>query len=176
MEQNYFALFDIAPIFDINLAKLQEIHQTLQATYHPDRYVMANAQQKRLSVQNAAMINDAYQTLKDPIKRARYLLGMNGVDLGDENETTSDMVFLMEQIEHREVLEGCRSRENPMDSCEVLIQNLALRKANLEKEFVENFDSQQFEKARQVSRKMQFIERIQSQANELLFELEDEFI
>ncbi|MFT5503123.1 MAG: molecular chaperone HscB [Gammaproteobacteria bacterium] len=176
MEQNYFALFDIEPVFDINPVQLREMHQTLQAEYHPDRHVMADAQQKRISVQNAATINDAYQTLKEPIKRARYLLGINGVDLGDENETTSDMVFLMEQIEHREVLEGCRSHENPLDACEALIQKLALRVADLEKEFVENFDNQQLEKARQVSRKMQFIERIQSQANELFFELEDEFI
>lgn len=55
-------------------------------------------------MQGAVLINEAHEALKDPILRARYLLQLNGIDMDEQQETTHDAVFLMEQLELREEL------------------------------------------------------------------------
>ena len=125
-------------------------------------------------MQQASHVNEAYQTLIDPVKRARYLLEVNGLELNDETETTSDTEFLMEQLELREQLDECRSKDDPVACCEEIAEKLKSRAQQFANEFVEKLSEQQLEAARQVSRKMQFINRIQEQVMDLQFELEDE--
>ena len=72
--QNYFELFGLDPVFELDSRRLQAEQQRLQATYHPDRYISADEQDKRLSTQVASWVNQAYETLQDPVKRSRYLL------------------------------------------------------------------------------------------------------
>ena len=79
--QSYFELFGLSPVFEINLQQLRAEQQRLQATYHPDRYVGAGERDKRLSVQIASWVNQAYETLRDPVKRSRYLLEINGANI-----------------------------------------------------------------------------------------------
>lgn len=174
LKQNYFELFGLDINFDVDKALLQEKQQKLQAEYHPDRFVNSNDQDKRLSVQQASWINEAFQTLSNPVKRARYMLEINGLDLNDETETTSDTVFLMEQLELREQLDECRSHQDPLSRCEQIETSLKSRLQLLSDEFVENYSAGKLEVARLISRKMQFIRRIQEQVMELQFELEDE--
>ena len=173
-KKNYFELFDLEPGFVVDKILLHKNQQMLQSAYHPDRYVNANEQDKRLSVQQASWVNEAYQTLSNPVKRARYLLELNGLELNDETETTSDMAFLMEQLELREQLDDCPNQPDPLASCEQIESKLKFRAQQLADEFVENFESGKFELARMISRKMQFIHRIQEQVLELQFKLEDE--
>ena len=173
-KKNYFELFDLKPGFLVDKTHLHANQQMLQSTYHPDRYVNANEQDKRLSVQQASWVNEAYLTLSNPVKRARYLLELNGLELNDETETTSDMTFLMEQLELREQLDDCPNQPDPLASCEQIEAKLNFRAQQLADEFVETFEAHKFEIARMISRKMQFIYRIQEQVQELQFKLEDE--
>lgn len=173
-KKNYFELFELEPGFVVDKALLHANQQMLQSAYHPDRYVNANEQDKRLSVQQASWVNEAYQTLSNPVKRARYLLELNGLELNDETETTSDMTFLMEQLELREQLDDCSHQPDPLACCEQIESKIKFRAQQLADEFVENFESDKFENARIISRKMQFIHRIQAQVLELQFKLEDE--
>lgn len=173
-KQNYFELFGLKPGFVVDKSLLQSNQQMLQSTYHPDRYVNANEQDKRLSVQQASWVNEAYQTLSNPVKRARYLLELKGLELDDETETTSDMEFLMEQLELREQLDDCPNQADPIASCDQIEAKLKFRAQQLADEFVENFEAGKLEMARITSRKMQFIYRIQEQVLELQFKLEDE--
>jgi len=172
--KNYFELFDLEPGFVVDKTRLHNNQQMLQSACHPDRYVNASDQDKRLSLQQASLINEAYQTLSSPVKRARYLLELNGLELNDETETTSDMTFLMEQLELREQLDDCPNQPDPLASCEQIEGKLKFRAQQLADEFVENFEAGKFELARMISRKMQFIHRIQEQLHELQFKLEDE--
>ncbi len=171
--QNYFELFGLAPIFEIDNAALQAEQRRLQSSYHPDRFASASDQEKRLSVQMAAWINQAFETLRDPVKRSRYLLQINGAELPDDSATTSDGAFLMEQIELREQIDACREAEDPEACCDRIETRLASRAAELAADFARELDAARLDAALQSSRKMQFIQRIQQQLSELRFELED---
>lgn len=173
-KQNYFQLFDFSVDFEVDKNTLKAQQQALQSKFHPDLFVNASEQDKRLSVQQASYVNEAYQTLLNPVKRARYLLEINGLELNDETETTSDMEFLMEQLELREQLEECRGSEDPVSCCDEIAATLKLRAQQFADEFVVQLTSKQLESARLISRKMQFIYRIQEQVMDLQFKLEDE--
>ncbi len=91
---NYFALFGIEESFDVDTAKLSEIYQTLQKKVHPDKFAHASSQEQLLAVQKSAQINDAYQTLKQPLKRAEYLLNSYGrIDMPSEQASFQDNFF-----------------------------------------------------------------------------------
>lgn len=101
---NYFQLFNIEASFDVDLKQLSQAYQTLQKAVHPDRFAHASSQDQLLAVQKSAEINDGYQTLKQPLKRAEYLLVLRGVDMPNEQQSFSDTTFLMQQMELREML------------------------------------------------------------------------
>jgi len=105
---NYFQLFNIEATFDIDLQNLSSSYQTLQKAVHPDKFAHASEQEQRIAVQKSAHINDAYQTLKNPLQRAEYILVQRGVDMPNEQNTFGDTGFLMRQMELREMLEEIR--------------------------------------------------------------------
>jgi molecular chaperone HscB len=102
---NYFELFGINETFDINTSSLAETYQSLQKMAHPDKFAHASHQDQLLAVQQSALINDAYQTLKQPLKRAEYILNQRDVDMPSEQHSFRDNMFLMRQMELREMLE-----------------------------------------------------------------------
>lgn len=101
---NYFQLFAIEVSFDIDVNHLSQSYQTLQKAVHPDRFAHASPQEQLLAVQKSAEINDAYQTLKQPLKRAEYILTLRGVEMPNEQKSFGDTSFLMQQMELREML------------------------------------------------------------------------
>lgn len=102
---NYFQLFGIENSFDVDLQNLSSSYQALQKAVHPDKFAHASEQEQRIAVQKSAQINDAYQTLKNPLQRAEYILVERGVDMPNEQSSFSDTSFLMHQMELREMLE-----------------------------------------------------------------------
>ncbi len=175
LSQSYFDLFKQPLSFEIDLAQLHENQQNLQAKFHPDRFVNASDQEKRLSVQQASWVNEAYQTLANPVKRARYMLEVSGQDMKDESETTSDIEFLMEQIALREQMEEVRDKQDPLEECDNIIKHLKLRSKEISDDFSNQFESGDLQAANLVSRKMQFVQRILEQVMDLQFQLEEEF-
>lgn len=171
--QNYFELFGLKPVFDIDATELRASQQRLQSSFHPDRHVGASPADRRASVQMASWINQAFETLRDPVKRSRYLLEINGAELPDESATTGDAEFLMEQLELREAVEDCRDNDRPLDCCALIETRLDQRAAELATDFVAHFQAGRLDEAVEGSRKMQFIQRIQHQLSELQFELEE---
>lgn len=101
---NYFELFGLTANFSIDLTALSATYQALQKTVHPDRFAHSSSQEQLLAVQKSAEINDAYQTLKQPILRGEYLLTLRGTTLPSEQQSFQDVSFLMEQMELREML------------------------------------------------------------------------
>lgn len=102
---NYFQLFGIENSFDVDLQNLSSSYQALQKAVHPDKFAHASEQEQRIAVQKSAQINDAYQTLKNPLQRAEYILVERGVNMPNEQSSFSDTSFLMHQMELREMLE-----------------------------------------------------------------------
>jgi molecular chaperone HscB len=101
---NYFEIFGLDISFTLDLKKLSERFQAIQKSVHPDRFTHASSQDQMLAVKKSTAVNDAYETLKNPIKRAEYILSLRGVELPSEQMTFSDNMFLMRQMELREML------------------------------------------------------------------------
>ncbi len=101
---NFFELFGLAEKFAIDLDDLTERYQTIQKSVHPDRFAHGSSQDKLLAAKKSTLINDAYQTLKKPLKRAEYMLELRGVNMPSEQASFSDNAFLMRQMELREML------------------------------------------------------------------------
>lgn len=82
-------------------------HRALQRKVHPDRYAHKGARERRLSMEHATALNDAVRTLRDPLRRADYLLSLRGVDVGAEGagRVQLDPMFLMEVLELREAID-----------------------------------------------------------------------
>jgi len=105
---NYFEMFGLEEKFAVDTQQLAERFQTIQKTVHPDRFAHASSQEQLLAVKKSTVVNDAYQTLKKPLKRAEYLLTLRGVEMPSEQMTIGDNAFLMRQMELREMLEDVK--------------------------------------------------------------------
>jgi len=103
--QNFFELFGLPARFELDADALDRAYRDIQATVHPDRFVNAGEAERRLSMQQATHVNEAYQALKNPIRRAAYLLLQHGVDPRFETNTAMPADFLVEQMEWREAIE-----------------------------------------------------------------------
>ena len=105
---NDFEIFGIAPAFALDRDALDARWKDLQREAHPDRFAAADAQAQRQAMQWSVRINEAYQRLKDPLKRAAYLCELNGAPIQAENNTAMPAAFLMQQMQWREELEDAR--------------------------------------------------------------------
>ena len=87
IKQNHFKLFGLTEGFRLPLEQLDQVYRRLQAEVHPDRFIHAGENERRMSMQWAMHVNEAYQTLKKPIKRPGYLLSLHGIDPKIETNT-----------------------------------------------------------------------------------------
>ena len=104
-----FELFDVPRRFSQERAALDARWKDLQREAHPDNYASQGAAAQRLAMQWSVRINEAYQRLKDPLKRAAYLCELNGAPVNAENNTAMPAQFLMQQMEWREELDATTS-------------------------------------------------------------------
>ncbi|MDA8382095.1 MAG: Fe-S protein assembly co-chaperone HscB [Betaproteobacteria bacterium] len=102
--KNHFELLGLPPRFHLDSARLDQAYREIQAQVHPDRVAHLGAVERRVSMQWATAANEAYQTLRDPLARARYLLHLRHVDTQEETNTAMPTAFLMEQMEYREAI------------------------------------------------------------------------
>ncbi|MES2069738.1 MAG: Fe-S protein assembly co-chaperone HscB [Pseudomonadota bacterium] len=110
--QNHFDLFHLPQRYTLDLAQLDAAYREVQGTVHPDKFVQAGDAEKRVAMQWATRANEAYQTLKKPLKRATYLCELNGVDLQSESNTSMPAAFLMQQMEWREAFDEARQADD----------------------------------------------------------------
>jgi molecular chaperone HscB len=107
--QDYFQFFDLRRRLDIDLADLEKRYYQLSRKLHPDLFAR-KPQQERLDAEEAtATLNDAYRTLKDPVRRAEYVLKLNGLDIAHERAPQD---LLEEVFELNMALEELRSGDD----------------------------------------------------------------
>jgi molecular chaperone HscB len=170
---DYFELFGLQPGFAVDLEQLALRFRELQRAAHPDRFANASSLDKRLSVQQAALINEAYQVLKTPLTRGRYLLEQCGASL-DDSDTSMDPAFLMEQMALREAIGAVAGAEDPFASLDTLRQRIE----GMEREMVAQLqqlidealasrDPQTLQAGVQLVRKMQFMQRLLDEVDSL---------
>jgi molecular chaperone HscB len=102
--EDYFSLLGLQREFQIDVPDLERRFRERSRVLHPDRFARAEPRERRLSLERATRLNDAYRYLKDWRLRAGYLLKLAGTDVFVEGRTFADPDFLEEQLEWREEL------------------------------------------------------------------------
>ncbi len=158
--QNHFDLFHLPQRFSIDLPALDRAFHEVQNQAHPDRFANASGAEKRVAMQWATRANEAYQTLKNPLARARYLCELNGVDLQTESNTAMPANFLMQQMAWREALDDAHAAGDigALENLEAELQGV--RKAEIS-QITASLDAQDFQQAAQGVRRMMFIEKFE---------------
>ena len=168
--KNFFELFGLPPVFEVEIDRLAERYRALQQALHPDRFAAAGARERRLSMQASTQINAAYQTLKEPVARARYLLHLHTGEQANENETTKDMGFLMEQMELREALAGAQNQPDPYAAVSEVMDRLRELSGGLVHQLTERLSvptADDLEAARELVRKLQFVQKCRVAAEQV---------
>lgn len=163
---NYFKLFDFEPQFELDEAVLLSHFHQLQRRFHPDNFVQETPAKQRQASQYSAQINDAYQTLRDPLLRAVYMLSLTDLEL-QNHRPFSDSDFLIQQLSFREQLELAAYERNETRlhalSCEVNVQYQALLKKVGEK-----LQQKEWNEALQLVQQGQFIKKLQDEIAQTL--------
>jgi len=173
--KNHFELFGLPLSYRIDGALLSARYHALQQALHPDRYAAAGDRERRLSMQASTRVNEAFQTLKEPLARARYLLPLHTGYWGDEQTSTQDTAFLMEQLALREALAQVRDQPDPATAMDEILDRLADHTRVLTGELeilLEAPSVQDLKAARELVRKLQFVAKCRVEAEDLEAELE----
>jgi molecular chaperone HscB len=161
--KTHFELFGIPAAFNIDLTRLDQAYRQLQAEVHPDRFASAPDQERLQSLQWATRANEAYQTLKNPVSRARYLLLLNGVDTQEESNTAMPAEFLMRQMEWREAIEEARNAAD-LAALEALSRELRHEANHLQDDLSAALDERgDYSGASETVRKLRFLDKVQTE-------------
>jgi len=171
--EDHFALFGLPRAFRIDLLLLESRYREIQAQVHPDRFVDAEEADRRRSLQRAAQVNEALQTLKKPRARAAYLLQLNGQEIDVERNTAMPADFLLEQMEWREGVQEARAAGNHHE-----LEGFHLRlREHLDKAFdalgVLLDDRQDWPAAADQVRRLMFLEKLLNEIDDALITLEE---
>lgn len=109
LQSDDFELFGVLRRFAQERSALDARWKELQREAHPDRFAAQGAAAQRVAMQWSVRINEAYQRLKDPLRRAAYLCELHGAPIRAEDNTAMPSEFLMQQMEWREALEDTDS-------------------------------------------------------------------
>ena len=112
LQSNDFELFGVAQKFSQDRAAIDARWKELQREAHPDKFAAQGAAAQRVAMQWSVRINEAYQRLKDPLRRASYLCELNGEAVNAENNTAMPASFLMQQMQWREALDDAKTLDN----------------------------------------------------------------
>ena len=156
LQSNDFELFDLTPQFAQDRPAIDTRWKELQREAHPDKFAAQGAAAQRVAMQWSVRINEAYQRLKDPLKRAAYLCELNGAAVNAENNTAMPSAFLMQQMEWREALDEAVSAED--------LEKIGLQVANGKRDVLQKceqlLDGQHdYSQAVQQVRALMFIEK-----------------
>lgn len=162
--QNYFEIFGLPVAYDVDLGLLSDRFLELQKEVHPDRFASRTEQEKRLAMQWATLLNSANDTLKSPLKRAIYLLQLEGIELEDNPQLPPE--FLMEQIELREQLEDIEESDANLDELDAFKKEVKAVIASIERTFA-NSVADDLLQAETLVYEMQFLNKLLVSANQL---------
>jgi molecular chaperone HscB len=135
---DFFQVLGVPRTFAVKVADLERRYKETTKVLHPDRYARADARARRASLERSVQLNEAWRTLKDPERRAEYLLSLAGVEVGETaggrrpdqsgGQVTQPVpqVLLMEILELREALAEAQANRN-LREINALIANVGAR-------------------------------------------------
>ncbi|HEU0219264.1 MAG TPA: Fe-S protein assembly co-chaperone HscB [Gallionella sp.] len=159
-QQNHFQLFGLAQSYQIDMAQLEQQYRALQALVHPDKSAHLHDAEQRVAMQRATLVNEAYQILRSPLRRARYLLSLHGVDIQEENNTVMPLDFLMAQMEWREAVAEAQQARDAVALAQLEVR-LQRETRELEAQLAVKIDTEKdYSAGAESVRKLRFMERL----------------
>ncbi len=156
LQSDDFELFGLPQQFAQDRAAIDARWKDLQREAHPDKFAAQGAAAQRVAMQWSVRINEAYQRLKDPLRRAAYLCELHGVPVNAESNTAMPAEFLMQQMAWREALDEAQE----VSDLDALSDEVAGRRRALLQDFVQLLDqARDYRGAVAQVRALMFIER-----------------
>ncbi|KAL6773851.1 HSC20 [Auxenochlorella protothecoides x Auxenochlorella symbiontica] len=160
---NQFQILGIPTTFDVDAEKLEARYKALQKALHPDKFSTASPREQAFSDAQASAVNSAYDTLRSPLRRARALLRLQGIE-PEESAGVDDPELLAYVMEAREEVEGTRSRAG----LETLLRDNREREAAAVARLRAAFAAAEWAAAAEAVNRLRYIERIQEAIREKL--------
>ena len=135
-----FQMLGVERRFDLDLAVLEKTHRELSRALHPDRYAQTGASERRAALEKAASVNEAWRTVRDPIRRAEALFRVHGIVVGEDKEPKATPAFLMEVLEEREALADARAAKD-LTKVRAVGEKMAARAKDIEQKLAAGFGS-----------------------------------
>jgi molecular chaperone HscB len=146
---DYFAFFGLPRKLNIDVPQLEKDFYVLSRKLHPDLTARASANEQEWSLEQSSMLNDAYRTLRDPIKRTQYWLRLEGVELEEQSKSATEQAratgetkkqivppdLLEEVFELNMQLEELRMQKKIGEDDPSLIEEIGRQKLKLEEKF-----------------------------------------
>src|SRR5579863_7625423 len=171
ISDSHFELFQLPARYTLDADTLERAYRAVQTQVHPDRFAAAGDAQKRIAMQWATRANEAYRTLRDPLKRAIYLLSIRGVDVAMESNTAMEPAFLMQQMEWREGVEDAAAAKN-VDALDALLTELRDEERVRFTKLAALLDNGADQAAAEAVRQLMFIERVAAEIGTQIERLE----
>ena len=168
-DRDDFALFDLPRRFALDADDLAARRRAVQAEVHPDRFAAGGAAAQRAAMQWAVRVNEAYERLRDPLKRAAYLCELAGVPIRAEDNTAMPPEFLMQQMAWREGLDEAATPA----AVEAIAADIDAHRRAAYEELTRSIDeSADYDRAARQVRALMFVERFGSDVSDRLASLE----
>ena len=156
LQSTDFELFGLPKQFVQDRTRIDMRWKELQREAHPDKFAAHGPAAQRIAMQWSVRINEAYQRLKNPLKRASYLCELHGAPINAENNTVMPVDFLEQQMHWREALDEAKNSD---DLNKILLESKFFQNAQLLK-IEQTLDGEiDFQTASQQVRSLMFIER-----------------
>ena len=156
LQSDDFELMGLPRQFALDRSTLDERWKALQKQTHPDRFAGEGGVAQRVAMQWSVRVNEAYQRLKNPLKRAAYLCELYGVPVRAEDNTAMPAAFLMQQMEWREALDDAVTEDHLDDLASEVMQ---VKRAMLQQCEQLLVDAQGAQQAVLTVRSLMFVER-----------------
>ncbi len=163
LKSNYFQLFNLPESCVLDQEALVAEYRRQQGEVHPDRFANAPEAEKLRAVQLSSYLNEAYQTLKSPLRRAAYLLSLKDIDVEQVDQNDLSMDLLLEQIQLRERLDELPKDESALADLDELRVEVGAKLERQVARFAEHFDLQNFDDAKKVYHELQFLFKLLSE-------------
>ncbi len=170
--RNHFELLGLPVAFGVDAARLEGAYRDLQTQVHPDKFAARGEAERRVAMQWATRVNEAYRTLRDPLERARYLLHLKGYDTGEETNTSMPPDFLMQQMEWREASAEARAKRDPAALAR-LHAELALARDEMFRLLGRALGESNYDAGCSLVRKLRFLEKLEEEIDDAEHEMEN---
>lgn len=160
INKNYFQLFNIPESCELDLDSLASTYRELQSESHPDRFASADEHAKMQAVQLSSYLNEAYDTLKSPLKRSAYLLILHQQDIEQVNQSDLSMDLLLEQIRLRETLEELPEDESALAELVKIKNEVTTKLEDCHQNFAGKMNKNNYDGAKKIYHEMQFLYKL----------------